>query len=106
VISGPVEVQNASTARRQRRTILADAFKEAWKQGNLATEMKQEEKWPIFQTSSKASEEMKNGAVGSQPGRRTSDLFEEMSGMVTLKRKPKESDGSQNRTNDQLQNLF
>ena len=78
--------------------------------------MKQEEKWPVFQTSpklsTKFSEEGKTfNQKNNEERRKSGDLFEEMSGMVTLKRKAKETSNGVNNTQQfsshaGLQNLF
>ena len=61
--------------------------------------MKQEEKWPIFQANQKMSDNFTKDSNNSlQMGAASGEgerLFEEMSGMVTLKRKGKEK-GDQN----------
>ena len=71
----------------------------------LSSQMQQEEKWPVFQTSPKMSAKFPKDTTNTlQP--ESGELFEEMSGMVTLKRKTKEKGNgvgmadhtSQNRT--------
>ena len=61
--------------------------------------MKQEEKWPIFQANQTMSDNFTKDSNNSlQMGAASGEgerLFEEMSGMVTLKRKGKEK-GDQN----------
>lgn len=57
--------------------------------------MKQEEKWPIFQPSPKSERKAQHHLqpqtfLSVNGGQDTDELFEEMSGMVTLKRKGKE----------------
>ncbi len=63
--------------------------------------MKQDEKWPVFQpspkTERKTARQSPNTFETSNGKGNTSDvLFEEMSGMVTLKRKGKESNNHGN----------
>ncbi len=61
--------------------------------------MKQEEKWPVFQPSPKMERKKQNQQhlLQSANGGQDPDLiFEEMSGMVTLKRKAKEKGGNSN----------
>ena len=58
--------------------------------------MKMEEKWPVFQPSPKAERKAIKQPTTflNTDGRRVSEeLFEEMSGMVTLKRKGKDKGG-------------
>ena len=77
--------------------------------------MKQEEKWPVFQPSPK----MERKSARQDPsthqninggGQESSEvMFEEMSGMVTLKRKGKENHGNEQAAFDNhpgLQSLF
>lgn len=55
--------------------------------------MKQEEKWPVFQTSPKMPAKFakeNNRPLDGGVRRESQEMFEEMSGMVTLKRKGKE----------------
>ena len=72
--------------------------------------MKQEEKWPVFQTSPRASRKFPVDSTNNHPGgRQSGEFFEEMSGMVTLKRKKGGAGDDQSRTitdESALQNLF
>ena len=55
--------------------------------------MKQEDKWPIFHTSPKMQAKFpkeNNGMLDENMQRQSTEIFEEMSGMVTLKRKGKD----------------
>ena len=54
------------------------------------TQMKQnQDRWPVFDNSQHPY--VKSVQDGLQPQRKVSDIFEEMSGMVTLRRKAKEN---------------
>ena len=56
--------------------------------------MKQEDKWPVFHTSPKMPAKFakeSDGVALEDARRQSSEMFEEMSGMVTLKRKVKDN---------------
>lgn len=80
--------------------------------------MKQEEKWPVFQPSpkmdrksAKPQQQPAGGntflSVNGEGDPNPDSIFEEMSGMVTLKRKPKEKAPEESFDNHPgLQSLF
>lgn len=92
-ISGPLSQERRPSKRRQ--SPLAVAFSNAWKQGTLTAEMNQDtEKWPDFNPNAKQSVYATiRTKQAPSPSTSATDLFmEEMSGMVTLKKKPKDNE--------------